>query len=221
MSISSKPIGATGYSQQFNLGIQRELARNIVLEVGYIGNLSRKLRYCGDEHQPDSRRNLIDAIRPAGVFRQGFRPYPQFNNVAIQNPTLGVTDYHAGVLKLQKRFSGGFNFTPPIRGRRTSPISTIRATYWATRSSFPTITTAVRTRGRRRWISTTALPGARYTSFRSARARNGCRSGPLARVAGRAGRSERSRSCRRRAVHSHDADQHHQRVFVGRRSGPM
>jgi hypothetical protein len=81
----------------------------MVLEVGYIGNLSRKLSLSAlniNQIAP----NLIDAIRPAGVFRQGFRPYPQFNNVAIQNPTFGVTDYHAGTLKLEKRFSHGLYF---------------------------------------------------------------------------------------------------------------
>jgi hypothetical protein len=98
-----------GYSQQFNLGVQRVLPGDMVLEVGYIGNLSRKLCLSAlniNQIAP----NLIDAIRPAGVFRQGFRPYPQFNNVAIQNPTFGVTDYHAGTLKLEKRFSHGLNF---------------------------------------------------------------------------------------------------------------
>jgi hypothetical protein len=52
---------------------------------------------------------LIDAIRPAGVFRQAYRPFPQFSNVSIQNPTFGVTDYHAGALKIEKRFSAGLS----------------------------------------------------------------------------------------------------------------
>jgi Carboxypeptidase regulatory-like domain len=99
----------TGYSQQFNIGIQRELTRDIVAEIGYVGNLSRKLATAAMNINQIAP-NFINAIKPAGVFRQGFRPYPQFNNVAIQNPTLGVTDYHAMVVKLQKRFSGGLNF---------------------------------------------------------------------------------------------------------------
>lgn len=100
---------ATGYSQQFNLSIQRELYHGIVIDIGYIGNLSRKLPLNATNIN-QIPPNLVDAIRPAGVFRQAFRPYPQFNNVSIQNPTFGVTDYHAGVLKAEKRFAGGLNF---------------------------------------------------------------------------------------------------------------
>ncbi|MGH9719293.1 MAG: carboxypeptidase regulatory-like domain-containing protein [Bryobacteraceae bacterium] len=95
----------TGYAQQFNLSIQREVA-GMFVEAGYVGNLSRKLSLSAININQISP-NLINAIRPAGVFRQGFRPFPQFNNVSIQNPTFGVTDYHAGTLKLEKRFSGG------------------------------------------------------------------------------------------------------------------
>lgn len=100
---------ATGYSQQFSFSLQRELHGGVAVDVGYIGNLSRKLSLAAMQINQIPPQ-LIDAIRPAGVFRQGFRPFPQFNNVAIQNPTLGVTDYHAGTLKAQKRFARGLSF---------------------------------------------------------------------------------------------------------------
>lgn len=95
-----------GYSQQFNLGIQHELPGSILLEIGYIGNLSRKLSLANlNINQIPPER--IDAIRPAGVFRQGFRPFPQFSNVTLLQANFGVTDYHAGVIKLEKRYSQG------------------------------------------------------------------------------------------------------------------
>jgi hypothetical protein len=97
---------ATGYAQMFNLSVQRELGRGIVVEAGYIGNLSRNLSLAAI-NMNQIPPSLIDAIRPAGVFRQGFRPFPQFNNVSIQNPTFGVTDYHAGAFKIEKRFGEG------------------------------------------------------------------------------------------------------------------
>ncbi|MEX2263047.1 MAG: hypothetical protein WD696_13910 [Bryobacteraceae bacterium] len=81
----------------------------MVVEVGYIGNLSRKLSSANisvNQIPPDR----IDAIRPAGVFRQAFRPFPQFNNVMLVQPSFGVTDYHAGTLKIEKRFSNGVSF---------------------------------------------------------------------------------------------------------------
>lgn len=99
----------TGYSQQFNLGIQRELPGQILLEVGYLGNLSRKLS-CANISINQIPPDRLDAIRPAGVFRQAWRPFPQFNDVQLLQPSFGVTNYHAGILRAEKRFSGGLSF---------------------------------------------------------------------------------------------------------------
>jgi len=98
-----------GYSQQFNLTIQRELGGSMVLEAAYLGNLSRKLSMA-NVNINQIRPELIPAIRPAGVFRQAFRPYPQFNGVTLTQPNFGITDYHAGALKVEKRLSHGLSF---------------------------------------------------------------------------------------------------------------
>src|SRR5260370_8967808 len=84
------PDRATGYSQQFNFGIQRELASGTVVEVSYLGNLSRKL--------PSS--NLpINQIRPDILgpdhMSQKDRPFPQFSNVTIIAPPQAASTYHA------------------------------------------------------------------------------------------------------------------------------
>ncbi|HYO81110.1 MAG TPA: hypothetical protein VES20_06895, partial [Bryobacteraceae bacterium] len=92
---------ATGYSMQGNLGIQREFAGNILVEVGYLYNESRKL--------PSSSLSLnqISPERLGPGATQRDRPFPQFSNVSLLFPTLGVSSYHAGLVRLQKRFSGG------------------------------------------------------------------------------------------------------------------
>jgi len=94
----------TGYSQQFNLGIQHELSAAMFIEVSYVGNLSRKL----------ASANLpVNQIRPERLgpnASQKDRPFPQFTDVSVVAPTLGVTSYHAGVLRVEKRFSHELNF---------------------------------------------------------------------------------------------------------------
>ncbi len=96
---------ATGYSEQFNLGIQHQLSGSVVVEASVLGNLSRKL--------PVSNLSL-DQIAPqvltAQHNTQAYRPYPQFSNVSIQSPTLGVSNYYAGLVRLEKRYSFGLNF---------------------------------------------------------------------------------------------------------------
>jgi hypothetical protein len=75
----------------------------MIVEVSYLANLSRKL--------PSSILTL-NQIRPERLGPQAAqrdRPFPQFTNVQLLFPTLGVSDYHAGVLKFQKRFSSGLN----------------------------------------------------------------------------------------------------------------
>ena len=93
----------TGYSQQMNLRVQRELPGGMLVEVGYIGNLSRKL----------SGGNLtMNQIRPELMgpgTGQKDRPFPQFSNVQILAPSLGISSYHAGMAKAEKRFSRGFS----------------------------------------------------------------------------------------------------------------
>ncbi len=94
----------TGYAQQFNFGLQRELPGGSLVEVAYIANLSRKL---------PSANVQMNQIRPEILGpnnqTQRDRPFPQFSNVSILLPTLGVSSYHAGLLRFEKRFSQGLN----------------------------------------------------------------------------------------------------------------
>ena len=99
------PNRATGYAQQFNLGIQRQLAGAMVVEISTLGNLSRKL-----PNGTLSINQILPSVLSATHSSQKDRPYPQFTNVTIQNPTLGVSNYYAGMVKIEKRYSHGLNF---------------------------------------------------------------------------------------------------------------
>jgi hypothetical protein len=41
---------------------------------------------------------------------QSRRPFPQFSNVTLINPSIGKSRYHAGFVRVQKRLSHGFSF---------------------------------------------------------------------------------------------------------------
>ncbi len=99
------PNRGQGYAQQFNLGIQRELGNGLVVGASVLGNLSRSL----------ANANLsLDQILPQvlgpGHSSQKDRPFPQFTNVSITRPTLGDSNYYAGVLTIEKRYSAGLSF---------------------------------------------------------------------------------------------------------------
>lgn len=94
----------TGYSMQWNFTVQRQLPGNTMVEAAYLANASRKL---------SSANMPINQVLPqklTATSRQIDRPYAQFSNVTIERPSLGLSNYHAMMLKAEKRFSAGWNF---------------------------------------------------------------------------------------------------------------
>ena len=121
----------SGYAQQWNLAIQRELSRNFSLEVAYAGS---KITHIGI---PDTNINQLtvdqlslgsallkrvpnpyfgeiprssslgDPTIPQG---QLLKAFPRFTTVSLYRNNVGNTDYHALEVKLAKRFSSGFSF---------------------------------------------------------------------------------------------------------------
>jgi hypothetical protein len=91
----------TPTSYQFNLDIQDEIVNNVVVEAGYIGNVSHRLT------ANDLSVNQVptELLGPGNL--QSKRPFPQFSNVSIINPAVGNSTYHAGFVKLERRFGHG------------------------------------------------------------------------------------------------------------------
>lgn len=88
---------------QYNLQVQQELKHNLVLKVGYVGNLNRYLDYTFDANQPDPGPGSVLSRRP-------------FRNLApnVQGITYAVADgranYHAFQTTLERRFANGLSF---------------------------------------------------------------------------------------------------------------
>jgi hypothetical protein len=91
----------TGYIQSWHFTIQRELARNLVLDAAYVGNRGTHLMILADFNQ--SRPNNPNE----NLSLQARRPIPNFANVEIAWGA-GYSTYHALQLKLEKRYSSGF-----------------------------------------------------------------------------------------------------------------
>jgi hypothetical protein len=108
----------TSYSMQWNFSIQRELAKNVVLEVGYLATLGLKLEQNvqPNNSQPSTNTN-VDARRPytALVYAPGTE-FPSY--LQVQGNQVGVgfinylphsaqSNYESGFIRLEKRFSHG------------------------------------------------------------------------------------------------------------------
>lgn len=91
----------TPVSYQYNLSLQQELVKSLLLELGYIGNLSHHLT------APDLSINQVPFEKLGPGDAQSKRPFPQFSNVSVINPAIGNSAYHAGFLKVERRFNSG------------------------------------------------------------------------------------------------------------------
>jgi hypothetical protein len=91
-------------SYQSNVSLQHELGHNLAVEVGYISNVSFHLT-ANDFSLNQVRPELMG---PGDT--QQLRPFPQFSNVTLINPSIGKSRYHAGFVRVQKRLSHGFSF---------------------------------------------------------------------------------------------------------------
>ncbi len=122
----------SGYSQQWNLTVQKTVGANLNFEVGYLGSKNTRLGV------PDVNLNQLPAAYlsrgaallekvpnpyfgqiPAGsslatatiARQQLLRAYPRFTTVALFRDNVGNSSYHALTARLEKRLSHGLTFT--------------------------------------------------------------------------------------------------------------
>jgi Carboxypeptidase regulatory-like domain/TonB dependent receptor len=117
---------ATPYSASWHLSIQRDLGKNMILEVGYTGSRGLKMPLNVQLNQlPDADLALGNQLRtlvpnpfypqisngvlasPTVAAVQLLLRYPQFAQVTSDNADLANSSYHALEAKLEKRYSHG------------------------------------------------------------------------------------------------------------------
>ena len=121
----------SGYVQQWNTSLQRELTSNISVEVAYTGS---KITRVG---LPDTNLNqlTVDQLAEGAALLQRvpnpyfgtiprssslgdptipraqlLKPYPQYTTVSLYRNNVGTTLYHGFYTKLEQRFTGGLSY---------------------------------------------------------------------------------------------------------------
>ena len=121
----------SGYVQQWNASVQRELSSNTSVEVAYVGS---KITHVGI---PDSNLNQLTIEQlaqgasllqrvpnpyfgsiprssslgdPTIPVAQLLKPYPRYTTVSLYRNNVGTTAYHGAYVKLEQRFSHGLSY---------------------------------------------------------------------------------------------------------------
>ncbi len=96
----------TGYIYQYNVTIQHQLGRNLLLEAGYLGNTGHKQVGTVWVNQPRLPEN------PANPTPFAARsPYPSLSPVFSQNTNYQWSNYNAGYVKVDQRVTNGVSFS--------------------------------------------------------------------------------------------------------------
>ncbi|HET8549318.1 MAG TPA: carboxypeptidase regulatory-like domain-containing protein [Bryobacteraceae bacterium] len=89
------------YVEQWNLSVQKELRRNLVWEVNYVGNHGVKLYGAYEGNQPAPGRGAVNSRRPLRGITSG--------SILRVEPWV-TSSYHGMSSRLERRFSSGANF---------------------------------------------------------------------------------------------------------------
>lgn len=98
-SPTNKPL----YSEQYNLQVQQTIRGNVLLQLAYVGSVSKRLDYGGTA-------NTSTTPGPGTLAQVNARkPYP-YMNTFVFDKTTGAGDYNALQVKLERRFQNGLQF---------------------------------------------------------------------------------------------------------------
>jgi hypothetical protein len=92
------------YARQWNVNVQRSLATNYMLEVAYVGSQGRQMLLKGD---PNQARPVV-GVTDANVNRPYAQIAPALRTIG-QVQSKGTLDYHALLVKFQRRFANNFS----------------------------------------------------------------------------------------------------------------
>jgi outer membrane receptor protein involved in Fe transport len=106
----SRPVRVTsvpedsshGYSQQWNVSIEREVMGDVVVKAAYVGTKGHDL--------PTTRQINPAVFGPGATLanRQQRRIYPEYESISSFDP-IGESSYHGLELTANKRFAGGYS----------------------------------------------------------------------------------------------------------------
>lgn len=104
--IASSPDFETPEIQQWSLGVQREVFKNAVVDISYVGTKGDKLIRDLDINQPQP----ADVLAVGTGNRNTIRPFIGYSSIIFRE-TSAISRYHGLLSSFNYRFGNGFSFT--------------------------------------------------------------------------------------------------------------
>jgi hypothetical protein len=101
------PDRKNGYSHQWHAEVQREITRNLMVAVAYVGSHNGRLEYAGRIQSPPVPAVAADGRRLTPAERDRLRPWPHIRGDFRYEDSIGWANYHAFQFKVQHRFANG------------------------------------------------------------------------------------------------------------------
>jgi carboxypeptidase family protein len=99
--------GSTPYVMQYNLNIQRDMGKGMILQVGYVGSGSRHLLLTSELNPPQLINGRFGTQNPVGLTVPNARLNANFNGLSERN-TVGISNYNALIASVNRRFANRF-----------------------------------------------------------------------------------------------------------------
>ena len=136
----------SGYAQQWNVSVQRELTANTVVEVSYLGSkitnigipdsninqlTEEQLRLgAGAAHAASARTRISGLFRarpsigdPTVTPAQLMKPYPEYTAVSFYRNNVGTTNYQGVAFSIRQRWSRGLTYSAAYTRSKLTDIA--------------------------------------------------------------------------------------------------
>jgi hypothetical protein len=103
------PNRKNAYSHQWHVEYQRELSRNLMAAIAYVGSYNGRMEYAGRPQAPPVPAIAPDGRRLTAAERDQLRPWPHLNGTFTYSDDIGMSRYNSLQMKAQHRFSEGLS----------------------------------------------------------------------------------------------------------------
>jgi outer membrane receptor protein involved in Fe transport len=101
------PGRKNAYSHQWHAEVQREITRDLMVGLAYVGSYNGRMEYAGRAQAPPAPAIDATGRRLTAAERNQLRPWPHIDGTFTYSDDIGMSKYNSVQVKVQRRFANG------------------------------------------------------------------------------------------------------------------